>query len=142
MSPGNASSPTVNTAAGLIVIALVIFGLYVGRDLLIPLALAGILSFILFPVVRRLTNWGVPQGLAVTLVGTALIAAWERCLRWAPSCPTAGGSTATRDELTRKGAVRTFVPRRQWDMAANHRDFAQRRTRSSRSGDGEQAAED
>jgi predicted PurR-regulated permease PerM len=75
MWPGNASSPTVNAAAGLIVVALVIFGLYVGRDLLIPLALAGILSFILFPVVRRLTNWGVPQGLAVTLVGTALIAA-------------------------------------------------------------------
>ncbi len=75
MWPGNASSPTVNAAAGLIVIALVIFGLYVGRDLLIPLALAGILSFILFPVVRRLTNWGIPQGLAVTLVGTALIAA-------------------------------------------------------------------
>jgi predicted PurR-regulated permease PerM len=50
-------------------------GLYGGRDLLIPLALAGILSFILFPVVRRLTNWGIPQGLAVTLVVTALIAA-------------------------------------------------------------------
>jgi predicted PurR-regulated permease PerM len=62
MWSGNASSPTVNAAAGLIVIALVIFGLYVGRDLLIPLALAGILSFILFPGVRRLTNWGVPKG--------------------------------------------------------------------------------
>ncbi len=43
--------------------------------MLIPLALAGILSVILFPVVRRLTNWGIPQGLAVTLVVTALIAA-------------------------------------------------------------------
>jgi predicted PurR-regulated permease PerM len=75
MGPGNASTPTVNAAAGLIVITLVIFALYVGRDLLIPLALAGILSFILFPLVRRLTNWGVPQGLAVTLVATALISA-------------------------------------------------------------------
>jgi predicted PurR-regulated permease PerM len=75
MGPGNASTPTVNAAAGLIVITLVIFGLYVGRDLLIPLALAGILSFILFPVVRRLTHWGVPQGFAVTLVATALISA-------------------------------------------------------------------
>ena len=75
MWPGNASTPIANGAAGLIVIALVILGLYVGRDLLIPLALAGILSFILFPVVHRLTNWGIPQGIAVTLVATALIAA-------------------------------------------------------------------
>jgi predicted PurR-regulated permease PerM len=75
MGPGNASTPTVSAAAGLVVITLVIFGLYVGRDLLIPLALAGILSFILFPLVRRLTNWRIPQGLAVTLVATALIAA-------------------------------------------------------------------
>jgi predicted PurR-regulated permease PerM len=75
MWPGTGSSPIVNAAASLIIIALVICGLYVGRDLLIPLALAGILSFILFPVVRRLTNWGVPQGLAVTFVVTALIAA-------------------------------------------------------------------
>jgi predicted PurR-regulated permease PerM len=75
MWPGNASTPTVNAAAGLIVITLVLFGLYVGRDLLIPLALAGILSFILFPLVRRLVHWGIPQGLAVTLVTTALIAA-------------------------------------------------------------------
>ena len=66
MWPGTGSSPTVNAAAGLIVIALVILGLYAGRDLLIPLALAGILSFVLFPVVRRLSEWGVPQGLAVT----------------------------------------------------------------------------
>lgn len=75
MGPGNASTPTVSAAAGLVVITLVIFGLYVGRDLLIPLALAGILSFILFPLVRRLINWRIPQGLAVTLVATALIAA-------------------------------------------------------------------
>src|SRR5215831_8050833 len=75
MWPGNASTAIVNGAAGLIVIALVVLGLYVGRDLLIPLALAGVLSFILFPLVRRLTNWAVPQGLAVMLVATVLIAA-------------------------------------------------------------------
>jgi predicted PurR-regulated permease PerM len=75
MGSGNASTPTVNAAAGLIVITLVIYGLYVGRDLLIPLALAGILSFILFPLVRPLANWGIPQGVAVTLVATALISA-------------------------------------------------------------------
>ena len=75
MWPGSSSNPVVNCAAGLIVAALLFLGLYGGRDLLIPLALAGILSFILFPLVRRLTNWGLPQGVAVTLVVTALLAA-------------------------------------------------------------------
>src|SRR5215467_3468132 len=71
---GTSSNPAVNGAAALIIVALVIVGLYGGRDLLIPLALAGLLSFILFPLVRRLINWGVPQGLAVTFVVTVLIA--------------------------------------------------------------------
>lgn len=73
--PATSSLPIVNGAAALIIVTIVIFGLYSGRDLLIPLALAGILSFILFPPVRRLINWGIPQGLAVTLVVTVLIAA-------------------------------------------------------------------
>jgi predicted PurR-regulated permease PerM len=72
--PGSSSTPVVNGAAALIIIALVIVGLYVGRDLLIPLALAGLLSFIFFPLVRRLINWGIPQGFAVTFVVTVLIA--------------------------------------------------------------------
>jgi predicted PurR-regulated permease PerM len=70
---GSSSNSVVNGAAALTIIALVIVGLYVGRDLLIPLALAGLLSFILFPLVRRLINWGAPQGLAVTLVMTVLV---------------------------------------------------------------------
>jgi hypothetical protein len=45
MWPGG--SPTaVNGAAGLTIVALIIAALYVRRDLLIPLALAGILNFI------------------------------------------------------------------------------------------------
>jgi predicted PurR-regulated permease PerM len=72
--PGSSPPPMVNGAAGLIMVTGVIFGLYSGRDLLIPLALAGVLSFILFPLVRRLINWGAPQGLAVTFVMIALIA--------------------------------------------------------------------
>jgi predicted PurR-regulated permease PerM len=71
---GRSSNPVVNCAAALTIAALVIVGLYGGRDLLIPLALAGLLSFILFPLVRRLIYWRVPQGLAVTLVVTVLIA--------------------------------------------------------------------
>jgi predicted PurR-regulated permease PerM len=74
MWPGG--SPTaVNGAAGLIIVALIIAGLYVGRDLLIPLALAGLLSLILAPLLRRLTDWGVPRGLAVALVIAAVITA-------------------------------------------------------------------
>jgi predicted PurR-regulated permease PerM len=72
---GTSPNPAVNGAAALIIVALVIIGLYGGRDLLIPLALAGLLSFILFPLVRRLINWGIPQGLAVTFVVTVLTAA-------------------------------------------------------------------
>jgi predicted PurR-regulated permease PerM len=59
----------------MIVAALLIAGLYVGRDLLIPLALAGILSFVLAPLVRRLDHWGVPRGASVALVIAALLGA-------------------------------------------------------------------
>lgn len=75
MWPGGSTSAVVNGAAGLHIAVLSIAVLYVGRDLFIPLALAGILSFILFPLVRRLTHWGFPPGLAVTLVFTTLVAA-------------------------------------------------------------------
>jgi predicted PurR-regulated permease PerM len=74
MWPGG--SPTaVNGAAGLTIVALIIAALYVGRDLLIPLALAGILSFILAPLLRRLTDWGVPRGIAVAIVIAAVVGA-------------------------------------------------------------------
>jgi predicted PurR-regulated permease PerM len=48
-------------ASGLIIVALVITGLYVGRDILIPLTLAAFLSFLLTPLVRRLVDLGVPR---------------------------------------------------------------------------------
>jgi predicted PurR-regulated permease PerM len=74
MWPGG--SPTaVNGAAGLTIVALIIAALYFGRDLLIPLAVAGILSFILAPLLRRLTNWGLPRGAAVAIVIAAVVAA-------------------------------------------------------------------
>src|ERR1700730_13529018 len=75
MWPGSSPSAVVNGAAGLIIAALIILGLYEGRDLLIPLAVAAILGFILFPLVRRLGDWGFRQGLAVTLVMSALVGA-------------------------------------------------------------------
>ncbi|MGD9802244.1 MAG: AI-2E family transporter [Hyphomicrobiaceae bacterium] len=52
-------------AAALIVAALVIAMLIVGQTVLIPLAGAIIISFILAPVVRRLAAWGLPRSVSV-----------------------------------------------------------------------------
>ena len=49
-------------------IALGILGLYVGKVLLVPLALAALLAFVLEPMVAYLRRWSVPRALAVTLV--------------------------------------------------------------------------
>jgi predicted PurR-regulated permease PerM len=73
MWPGASPSAVVNGAAGMIIGALLIAALYVGRELLIPLALAGLLSFVLAPLVRRLDHWGLPNGLSVALVVVALL---------------------------------------------------------------------
>jgi predicted PurR-regulated permease PerM len=73
MWPGSSPSAVVNGAAGMIIAALVVSALYVGRDLLMPLALAGLLGFVVAPAVRRLTNWGVPNGLSVAVVIALLL---------------------------------------------------------------------
>lgn len=49
-------------------IALGILGLYFGQVLLIPLALAALLAFVLDPLVTWLRRWSVPRALAVSLV--------------------------------------------------------------------------
>ena len=55
-------------------IALGILGLYVGQSLLIPLALAALLAFVLDPMVSWLRRWSVPRGLAVGAVITVTLA--------------------------------------------------------------------
>src|SRR5271154_5017868 len=75
MWPGSSPSAVVNGAAGMIIAALLIAGLYAGQDLLIPLALAGLLGFVLAPLVRRLESWGLPNGLSVAIVIAVLLAA-------------------------------------------------------------------
>jgi predicted PurR-regulated permease PerM len=47
MWPGSSPSAVVNGAAGMIIAALVVVALYAGRDLFMPLALAGLLGFVL-----------------------------------------------------------------------------------------------
>jgi predicted PurR-regulated permease PerM len=73
MWPSASPAAVVNGAAGMIIGALLIAALYVGRELLIPLALAGLLTFVLAPLVRRLELWGLPNGLSVPLVVVVLL---------------------------------------------------------------------
>lgn len=64
---------TLRLAAGFLVAAVVLCGLYFGRDILVPLALALLLAFLLDPAVARLKRWGVPRLVAVlAVVGTTL----------------------------------------------------------------------
>jgi predicted PurR-regulated permease PerM len=58
----------------MIVAALLDAALYAGPDLLIPPALAGLLGFVLAPLVRRLESFALPNGLAVAVVIAALLA--------------------------------------------------------------------
>ncbi len=67
------SPSVVNGAARLVIVTILIAAAYVGRDLLIPLSFAAILSFILFPVVRWLSNWRVPHVLGIAMVMGAVI---------------------------------------------------------------------
>src|ERR1700677_1990771 len=75
MWPGASPSAVVNGAAAMIIAALCIAALYVGRELLIPFALAGLLSFVLAPPVRGLVKWGLPHALSVAIVVASLLAA-------------------------------------------------------------------
>ena len=61
-------------AAALVVFSALVAALVLGRAVLMPLALAVLVSFILAPIVRRLTRWGLPNGLAVGAALTAAIA--------------------------------------------------------------------
>lgn len=58
----------VTTALTLLALALVIAGLYFGATILVPLALAVLLGFLLDPLVTRLRRWRWPRVLAVTAV--------------------------------------------------------------------------
>ncbi|AVP57696.1 AI-2E family transporter [Pulveribacter suum] len=60
--------PSLRFMAGLVIAALVITGLYAGRTILVPLALAFLLSFVLDPLVLRLKRLGLPRLPAVILV--------------------------------------------------------------------------
>src|SRR5690349_7325162 len=74
MWAGASSSNMVNAASALIIAALVIAALILGRDFLLPLALATLLSFVLQPLVRWLEEIKLPRPIGVALVVLSLIA--------------------------------------------------------------------
>src|SRR5256885_5862777 len=55
--------------------------LYLGREVLIPLALAILFSFLLAPAVRRLEHWGLARALGSVLV-TALFVSIFAAVAW------------------------------------------------------------
>lgn len=60
-----------NLAASLTVMAIIIAALVLGREILIPLALATLLAFILAPIVRGLISFRMPQELSAAFVVVA-----------------------------------------------------------------------
>src|SRR6187397_2918844 len=58
--------PAAGSALPTILLVVVVIGaLYFAREVLVPIALALLLSFVLAPLVRILRNWYVPRALAV-----------------------------------------------------------------------------
>jgi predicted PurR-regulated permease PerM len=60
--------PELKLMVGLVTAALIVTALYFGRDILMPLALAFFLGFVLDPLVMRLKHWGLPRAPAVFIV--------------------------------------------------------------------------
>ncbi|MFJ7439364.1 AI-2E family transporter [Methylorubrum thiocyanatum] len=60
--------PVVTTLASLLLVVTLAGALYFGRDILVPVALAILLSFVLVPAVRALRRLRVPRAAAVLLV--------------------------------------------------------------------------
>ena len=68
----NSTSSTLNALLiGVILVAI----MFVAREVLIPIALAGILAFMLAPPVRMLQNLHIPRAVAVILVVLVAFAA-------------------------------------------------------------------
>lgn len=65
--------PELQLMIGLVTCSVIIAGLYFGRDILIPLALAFLLGFMLDPLVVRLKRWGLPRAPAAILVVVATL---------------------------------------------------------------------
>ena len=63
------SSIPGSTLTTILVVVVTVGALYFGREVLVPIALALLLSFVLAPLVRRLQSWHFPRVAAVSIVG-------------------------------------------------------------------------
>src|ERR1700720_1546770 len=67
--PTRASSTiSGSTLTAILVVGGIVAALYFGREVLVPIALALLLSFVLAPLVRRLQSWRFPRIVAVSIV--------------------------------------------------------------------------
>ena len=67
--PTRASSTiSGSTLTVILVVGGIVAALYFGREVLVPIALALLLSFVLAPLVRRLQSWRFPRIVAVSIV--------------------------------------------------------------------------
>jgi predicted PurR-regulated permease PerM len=62
----------VSGVAAVVLAAVLISTLYVGREVFVPIALAILLSFVLAPLVRGLERWHIPR--PITVIGVVLLA--------------------------------------------------------------------
>ncbi|MET0720153.1 MAG: AI-2E family transporter [Tardiphaga sp.] len=65
IAPVRLPKPPGTALINMAVAALIVTGLYFGREILVPVALAVLLSFVLAPFVIRLQSWRVPRTLSV-----------------------------------------------------------------------------
>jgi predicted PurR-regulated permease PerM len=74
LDSANLTAPRVSNLARVASAVLTVAILWLGSELLIPIAFAGLLSFIVVPFVNRLTRRGIPNGLATSFVMSAVAA--------------------------------------------------------------------
>ncbi len=55
------------TAAAVFLVIMLIFGMYILTDVLVPLLFAGLVSILTLPVVQKLEKWGTPRILAIAI---------------------------------------------------------------------------
>ncbi|MDF2995699.1 MAG: putative sensor protein [Xanthobacteraceae bacterium] len=75
---GDATTPelnTMNVAAALVTAAIILGALYYGRDVLLPLAIAFLITFALNPPVNWLSRLGLPRVVSTSLVMLTLVCA-------------------------------------------------------------------
>lgn len=64
-----------STLTTILIAVIVVAALYFGREVLVPIALALLLRFVLAPPVRFLQSWYIPRSVAVMIVGISAFAA-------------------------------------------------------------------